>query len=262
VALVQGSRRDPRRALGALRPREADGVRALVTGAAGGIGRAIVGRLEADGAQVAACDLPDSGAAIGFDQRDPQAVRAGVDEAVERLGGLDAVVANAGVVDTIHRSDRFPAEAWARDVEANLSGAFLVVQAAFGSLTQGEAPAIVFVSSASAETGLPGQAAYTASKAGLVGLARTLAAEWGPLGIRVNVVMPGLIATPKVRALPEPMLAAMTRTIPLGRVGEPADVAATIAFLLGPGAAYVHGQVLRIDGGLGLSTASLATGER
>ena len=83
----------------------------------------------------------------------------------------------------------------------------------------------------------------------------------GPLGIRVNVVMPGLIATPKVRALPEPMLAAMTRTIPLGRVGEPADVAATIAFLLGPGAGYVHGQVLRIDGGLGLSTASLATGK-
>lgn len=120
----------------------------------------------------------------------------------------------------------------------------------------------MFVSSASADTGLPGQAAYTASKAGLVGLARTLAAEWGPLGIRVNVVMPGLIGTPKVRALPDALLGAMTRTIPLGRVGEPADVAATIAFLLGPGAAYVHGQVLRIDGGLGLSTASLATGER
>jgi NAD(P)-dependent dehydrogenase (short-subunit alcohol dehydrogenase family) len=124
------------------------------------------------------------------------------------------------------------------------------------------APALVFVSSASAELGLPGQAAYTASKAGIVGLAQTLAAEWGPLGIRVNVVMPGLIGTPKVRALPDALLGAMTRSIPLGRVGEPADVAATIAFLLGPGAAYVHGQVLRIDGGLGLTTASLATGER
>jgi NAD(P)-dependent dehydrogenase (short-subunit alcohol dehydrogenase family) len=74
--------------------------------------------------------------------------------------------------------------------------------------------------------------------------------------------MPGLIGTPKVRALPDALLAAMTRTIPLGRVGEPADVAATIAFLLGPGAAYVHGQVLRIDGGLGLTTASLATGKQ
>ena len=235
-------------------------MRALVTGAGGGIGRAIVAELEDGGAQVAACDLPGTGAAVAFDLRDPDAVRAGVDEAVGLLGGLDAVVANAGVVDTIHRADRFPLEAWAKDLEANLTGAFLLAQAAFAALREGDAPAIVFVSSASAELGLPGQAAYTASKAGIVGLARTLASEWGALGIRVNVVMPGLIGTPKVRALPERVLAAMTASIPLGRIGEPADVARTIAFLLGPGAAYVHGQVLRIDGGLGLSTASLATG--
>lgn len=241
-------------------------MRALVTGARGGIGRAIVAELEAQGAQVAACDRPGAGAAVSFDLRDPEAVRAGVAEGVDALGGLDAVVANAGVVDTIHRSDRFPVDAWAKDLETNLTGAFLLAQAAFGALCasakQGELPAIVFVSSASAELGLPGQAAYTASKAGLVGLARTLAAEWGPLGIRVNVVMPGLIGTPKVRALPEPLLAAMARSIPLGRVGEPEDVARTISFLVGPGAAYVHGQVLRIDGGLGLTTASLATGAR
>jgi NAD(P)-dependent dehydrogenase (short-subunit alcohol dehydrogenase family) len=233
-------------------------VRALVTGARGGIGRAVV---EALGGDVVGCDLPGTGADVEFDQRDPEAVRTAVAAAVERLGGLDAVVANAGVVDTLHRAERFPAEAWASDLEANLTGAFLVTQAAFAALKGSDAPAIVFVSSASAEMGLPGQAAYTASKAGLVGLARTLAAEWGPLGIRVNVVMPGLIGTPKVRALPEPLLGAMTRSIPLGRIGEPADVAQTIAFLLGPGAAYVHGQVLRIDGGLGLSTGSLATGD-
>ena len=233
-------------------------MRALVTGAAGGIGRAIVAELEAQGHAVAGADL--AGAAICFDQRDREAVGAGVEEAVVRLGGLDAVIANAGVVDTIHRSDRFPPLAWAKDLETNLTGAFNVVQAAFPHLKRGEAPAIVFVSSASAELGLPGQAAYTASKAGLVGLARTLAAEWGPLGIRVNVVMPGLIGTPKVRALPEPMLDAMTAAIPLRRIGEPEDIARTIAFLAGPGAAYVHGQVLRIDGGLGLSTSSLATG--
>jgi NAD(P)-dependent dehydrogenase (short-subunit alcohol dehydrogenase family) len=233
-------------------------VRALVTGAAGGMGRAIVAELEAQGHDVVGSDL--QGAAIGFDQRDRDAVGAGVEEAVVRLGGLDAVIANAGVVDTIHRADRFPPLAWAKDLETNLTGAFNVVQAAFPHLRGSEGASIVFVSSASAELGLPGQAAYTASKAGVVGLAKTLAAEWGPQGIRVNVVMPGLIGTPKVRALPEQLLAAMAKAIPLGRIGEPEDVARTIAFLAGPGAAYVHGQVLRIDGGLGLSTASLATG--
>jgi NAD(P)-dependent dehydrogenase (short-subunit alcohol dehydrogenase family) len=233
-------------------------VRALVTGAAGGIGRAVLAELEAQGAQVVGADL--QGATLSFDQRDRDAAGAAVEEAAGRLGGLDVVVANAGVVDTLHRADRFPPLAWAKDLDTNLTGAFNVVQAAFEHLRVGEAPAIVFVSSASAELGLPGQAAYTASKAGLVGLARTLAAEWGPLGIRVNVVMPGMIGTPKVRALPAPLLERMARSIPLGRIGEPEDVARTIAFLAGPSAAYVHGQVLRIDGGLGLTTASLATG--
>ena len=248
-------------------------MRALVTGACGGIGRAIVAELAGAGAAVAACDLPAALAdgpppggrhAVGFDVRDAEMLAAGVQEAAGALGGLDAVVANAGVVDTIHRAERFPAEAWAGDVETNLTGAFLLARAAFPALEAaaraGGAPAIVFVSSASAELGLPGQVAYTASKAGLVGLARTLAAEWGPRGIRVNVVMPGLIATPKVTALPAAMLATMTAAVPLGRVGAPEDVARTIAFLLGPGAAYVHGQVLRIDGGLGLSATSLAAG--
>ena len=234
-------------------------MRALVTGAAGGIGLAVVRELEAAGDDVVGADL--AGATISFDQRDRDAVDAGIAEAVVRLGGLDAVIANAGVVDTIHRSERFPPLAWAKDIDTNLTGAFNVVQAAFPHLRAGEAPAIVFTSSASAELGLPGQAAYTASKAGLTGLARTLAAEWGPLGIRVNVVMPGMIATPKVRALPQPLLDGMTKAIPLGRIGEPEDVARTIAFLAGPGAAYVHGQVIRIDGGLGLTAGSLATGD-
>ena len=233
-------------------------MRALVTGASGGMGLAIVAELEAQGHAVAGADI--AGAAISFDQRDREAVGAGVEEAVVRLGGLDAVVANAGVVDTIHRSDRFPPLAWAKDLDTNLTGAFNVVQAAFAHLKAGEGPAIVFVSSVAAEMGLPGQAAYSASKAGLAGLARTLAAEWGPLGIRVNVVMPGMIGTPKVRALPEAMLAGMSATIPLRRIGEPEDIARTIAFLIGPGAAYINGQVLRVDGGLGLTTGSLATG--
>ena len=148
------------------------------------------------GCSVAGCDVDD------FDVRDRAAVDAGVAALVERLGGCDAVVANAGVVDTIHRAERFPEEDWQKDVETNLTGQFNVIRALFEPLRESGDGRVVVVSSASAETGLPGQVAYTAAKAGLVGMARTLAAEWGRHGIRCNVVMPGLIGTPKVLALP------------------------------------------------------------
>jgi 3-oxoacyl-[acyl-carrier protein] reductase len=220
------------------------GRRVIVTGARGGIGRALVELLEGCGCSVAGFDVED------FDVRDRTAVDAAV-------GGCDAVVANAGVVDTIHRAERFPEEEWRKDVETNLSGTFHVVRAAFDSLRESGDGRVVIVSSASAETGLPGQVAYTAAKAGLVGMARTLAAEWGRHGIRVNVVMPGLVATPKVLALPETVRDAMSAALPLGRPGEPAELAGTIAFLLSPVAAYITGAVIRVDGGYGLNTASL-----
>jgi len=226
--------------------------KAIVTGAAGGLGRAIVTRLEADGWQVAGCDIDD------FDVRDRAAVDAGVGELVERLGGCDAVVANAGVVDTIHRAERFPEEAWDKDVETNLTGPFNVIRAAFEALAASGDAAIVVISSASAETGLPGQVAYTAAKAGLVGMARTLAAEWGPRGIRCNVVMPGVIATPKVKALPDAVRDGIAASLPAGRIGEPEEIAGTVAFLLSREAAYITGNVIRVDGGYGLNTMSLA----
>src|SRR5262249_58088346 len=173
------------------------GRRVLVTGARGGLGRATVELLERSGCTVAGCDIED------FDVRDGAAVAAGMGALVGRLGGCDAVVANAAVVDTIHRAERFPEADWQKDLETNLSGAFNVIRAAFHSLRESGDGRVVVLSSAAAETGLPGQVAYAAAKAGLVGMARTLAAEWGPHGIRCNVVMPGLIATPKVLALPQ-----------------------------------------------------------
>jgi 3-oxoacyl-[acyl-carrier protein] reductase len=228
------------------------GRRVIVTGARGGIGRAIVELLESAGCEVAGCDIED------FDVRDPSAVDAGVAKLVEGLGGCDAVVANAGVVDTIHRAESFPEKDWQKDIETNLGGPFHLVRAAFEPLRESGDGRVVVISSASAETGLPGQVAYTAGKAGLVGMVRTLAAEWGRHGIRCNVVMPGLIGTPKVLALPNSVKESMSATLPLGRIGEPAELAATVAFLLSPAAAYITGAVIRVDGGYGLNTASLA----
>ncbi len=227
--------------------------RVIVTGASGGIGRAIVAALEAAGSRVAACDAPGAGAPHAFDVRDREAVCTGVASAVDSLGGCDAVVANAGVVDTIHRAEHFSEEEWRKDLETNLYGAFYLVQAAFEALAESGDGRVVLISSVAAEQAIPGQVAYGVSKAGLVGMARTLAAEWAQRGIRCNVIMPGYIATPKVLAMPDQVKQPALAQIPLGRFGETDELAGAVAFLLSPAAAYINGAVLRVDGGFGLA---------
>jgi 3-oxoacyl-[acyl-carrier protein] reductase len=237
------------------------GRRVLVTGAAGGIGRAIVEALAHSGCSVAACDapgvpvdaVPGAAATASFDVRDPEAVRDGAARAIAQLGGCDAVVAGAGVVDTINRAEQLSAEEWRKDIETNLHGAFLLAQAAFEALAASGDGRIVLVSSIAAETGMRGQVAYGASKAGLIGMARTLAAEWGGRGIRCNVVMPGFVATPKVLAMPPEVRESAVARIPLGRFAEPEELAGVVSFLLSPAAAYLNGVLLRVDGGFGLS---------
>jgi 3-oxoacyl-[acyl-carrier protein] reductase len=237
------------------------GRRVIVTGAAGGIGRAIVEALVHSGCRVAACDapgvpvdgFPGVAATATFDVRDPGAVRDGVARAIAELGGCDAVVANAGVVDIIDRAERFSDEEWRRDIETNLDGAFFLAQAAFEALAASGDGRIVLLSSVAAEVGVPRQIAYGASKAGLIGVARTLAAEWAVRGIRCNVVMPGFVATPKVGAMPAQVRESALARIPLGRFAEPEELAGVVSFLLSPAAAYLNGVALRVDGGFGLS---------
>jgi NAD(P)-dependent dehydrogenase (short-subunit alcohol dehydrogenase family) len=221
--------------------------KALVTGAARGIGAAIADRLRADGLEVITLDRAP-GCDITLDLR--------ADELPD-LGDVDVCVSNAGITDTIAPAHRMTAEQWARDIDVNLTGAFRVVQACLPGMRSRGRGRVVVISSAAARGGLPGQVAYAASKAGLLGMVKTLAAENASRGVTVNAVLPGMIATEKVRSMPAEVLARVEAALPAGRVGEVAEVAALVAFLASDEAAYVTGQEIGIDGGLGLNTMSL-----
>jgi acetoacetyl-CoA reductase len=225
-------------------------VKAIVTGAARGIGAAIARRLVDDGLEVVTLDLAE-----GCDHQ--------VDltsDPLPELGDIDVCVSNAAITTTVAPAHRMSLEQWQGDVDVNLTGAFRVVQACLAGMRERMFGRIVVISSGAARGGLPGQVAYAASKSGLIGMVKTIAAENVSRGISANAVLPGLIGTEAVLAMPKPVLERVKSTLPAGRLGEPEEVAALVSFLVSRQAGYITGEAIGIDGGFALNTMSLGSG--
>jgi acetoacetyl-CoA reductase len=223
--------------------------RALVTGAARGIGAAIAARLADDGMEVLTLDRSpgcDIALDVARDEFPP-------------LQDIDVCVANAGVTTTIAPGHRMTAEQWQLDIDVNLTGAFRTIQACIGGMRERRHGRVVVISSVAAIGGLPGQVAYAASKAGQLGMVRTLAVEGAAHGITVNAILPGLVGTEQVLAMPEAVRERVLASAPAGRLVEPAEIAAAVSFLAGPEASQVNGQTIAIDGGASLTQMTLGS---
>jgi len=222
-------------------------VKALVTGAARGIGAAIAARLREGGFEVVTLDR-EPGCDLQVDLRGDE---------LPELPDIDACVSNAAITDTIAPAHRMTPEQWARDIEVNLTGAFRAVQACLPGMRERRHGRIVVISSGAARSGLPGQVAYAASKAGLLGMVRTIAAENVGRGITANAVLPGMVATEKVLAMPPEVLERVKGMLPSGRLVEPAEVAGLVAYLVSDEAGQVTGEEIAVAGGFGLNTMTL-----
>jgi NAD(P)-dependent dehydrogenase (short-subunit alcohol dehydrogenase family) len=222
--------------------------KALVTGAARGIGAAVARRLSEDGMDVVTLDV-----APGCDLR-LDVYSSSLDP--ELFASFDIVVANAALVHTVAPSQVMTDEQWQGDINVNLTGAWRTIRAALGGMRERRFGRIIAMSSVAAEGGMPGQAAYAASKAGLIGLIRTLAAEQARYGITANAVSPGGTDTEAMLSLPEDVRAGIVAGIPAGRFGTPEEVAHLISFLASDMAGYVTGETIGIDGALGLTNVS------
>jgi NAD(P)-dependent dehydrogenase (short-subunit alcohol dehydrogenase family) len=222
--------------------------RALVTGGERGIGAAIVGRLTGAGLEVATLDILP-GATYEVDLADPTPL--------PDLAGFDVVVSNAAITATIAPAHRMTDAQWERDLAVNLTGAYRVIRAALPGMRERGHGRIAVVSSLAATQGLPGQVAYAASKAGLLGMVRTIAAENVAKGITANAILPGMVATEQVLAMPEEIRERILATLPTGRMATPEEVAALVAFLVSDEAGQITGQDIAVAGGAGLNTFSL-----
>ena len=245
--------------------RRLEGRVALVTGASRGIGRAVALRLAAEGAAVAiaygaseaaAREVAEAAARHGVatalldaDLGDAAAATGLVARAAEALGRVDVLVNNAGVTRdqlAVRMSDRD----WSDVLAVDLTAAFMLCRSALRGMLRARWGRIVNVSSVAGVVGNPGQANYSAAKAGLIGLTKALAKEVGGRGITVNAVAPGFVETDMTAGLPADLIERALTVVPAGRLGTAEEVAAAVAFLAAPEAAYVNGHVLHVDGGL------------
>jgi NAD(P)-dependent dehydrogenase (short-subunit alcohol dehydrogenase family) len=238
---------------------------AIVTGGAGGIGRAVAERLCAEGAKVAILDIDEAAAAkaatalsdsgydvvpLACDVRKRAEVQAAIDATVQKFGDITVLINNAGIVrraSFLELAD----ETWDDVIGINLKGAFIVAQEVARTMAKRRSGRIVNMASVAAEIAHSNQTAYSVSKAGVAAMTRVMAFELAPLGITVNALAPGTIATNfALGSLPESGRRSRLDRIPLSRFGSASEVAAAVAFLASADAAYVTGAVLRIDGGL------------
>lgn len=230
---------------------ELTGKVAIVTGGSGAIGRAILEAFEQAGARAVSLDLSDLGDKrpwVKCDVREEGSVVAAVQSVYKAEGRVDFVVHAAGISrDSVIW--KMSAEDWDSVQAVNLRGAFLLLQHSIPLLRHGPGGRIVLIGSINGSRGKFGTSAYSASKAGLIGLAKSVAREVGRLGILVNVVEPGWVRTPLTEVVPQAVKDAALAESLLGTFLEPADVAASVVFLCGSGATHITGQVLRVDGG-------------
>jgi len=237
--------------------------RALITGASGGIGGAIARALHRQGAAVAlsgtrlpaleelAAELGERARAMPANLADPGAADALVKDAESKLGGLDILVNNAGITrDGL--ALRLGDDDWQAVLDVNLTAAFRLARVALRGMVRRRWGRIVSISSVVGVTGNPGQANYAASKAGLIGMTKALAAEVATRGVTVNCVAPGFIETAMTGSLDEEQRRRLLGRIPSGRFGTTADVAASVVFLASEEAAYVTGQTLHVNGGMAM----------
>jgi 3-oxoacyl-[acyl-carrier protein] reductase len=255
---------------------------ALVTGASRGIGRAIALALADAGANVAVADLhpePFSGeryyrmkqrvsgaeeetstadavralgrkaAVVEVDVSNPGQVELGVAECQRELGPIDVLVNNAGIVNNIAPIAEMDPDAWAHELGVNLTGAFHCVRVVAPGMASRGFGRVINIASIAARVPSLGQPAYSASKAGLVAFTQSVAQEFGRAGVTANAVLPGLIGTPLVRSMPEPIRDGIVAQTAVGRLGEPKDIGSLVAYLASPAAGFITATAIPCDGG-------------